>query len=145
MFFKLGGLLTNLNFNKTFLHWNEYLQNAPLWIGGETITLSEIVGISCPAEVIIRTIAGRNTIMNMPVIIEIWIKDEQLIQQHNESPGWELSLYFVFLCVIIFDRKPLAVLYLSSVSISLLFSCFCTVYLLRCSCGQLSGSPQVSF
>ena len=57
--------------------------------------------------------------MNMPVIIEIWIKDEQLIQQHNESPGREfsLSLYFVFLCVIIFDRKPLAVLYLSSVSI----------------------------
>ena len=100
-------------------HHKESLQNAPLCIGGNITTLSETVGISCSDEIIIRTIAGRNTIMNMPVIIEIWIKDEQLIQQHNESPGREfsLSLYFVFLCVIIFDRKPLAVLYLSSVSI----------------------------
>ena len=52
-------------------HQKESLQNAPLCIGGNITTLSETVGISCSAEMIIRIIAGRNTIMNMPVIIEI--------------------------------------------------------------------------
>ena len=52
-------------------HQKESLQNAPLCIGGNITTLSETVGISCSAEMIIRIIAGRNAIMNMPVIIEI--------------------------------------------------------------------------